>query len=450
MARSALFVLGSLLVVSIAARAQIDCAGPMPGPRTLLKFDRAIFVGTATKYNQHSGFHTFRVTESFKGVTKEYVDVIAFPGSSMQFSLGKQYLVFADSCPWEPHASNCLTTPPCSGTVPLAYAPATIEQLRAEKRGEPVASVYGMLLRALEADLGIWQESYERPLPDVVVRLRTGKKSYEAKTDAHGAYSFHQLPEGKYEVSADLPDHLTLGQRIGNRPVPPFELPPRSSFEYDIYAFPSGRISGSVIGPDGKALHSAGAHLYLLNRYRDGKPGLWSYQGEGRPGEKWKPFEFYHLPPDDYVLVFNPENSGLPDTPFPRTFYPDAADFASSTIIHLTPGQQILKADIHVSNPLPVQRITVRLAWGGREPEEYYPAQVIVEAGTGTPPYPFPAGQDTYTLNLLPRVRYTIRAAAYCRTSTQKTETSAVVVDGSDRSASLVTLTFDKGECTQK
>lgn len=415
----------------------------MSGPRTLLKFDKAIFVGTATKYDQHSGFHTFRVTEAFKGVTREYVNVIAFPGSSMQFSVGKQYLVFADSCPWEPHASNCLATPPCSDTVPLEYGQATIEQLRAEKRGEQVASVYGMLWRSFEQHEGIREEGQDHPLPNVTVRLSNGKKSFVTTTDEHGVYSFQELPKGNYEASADLPPGLAVAQLILHDPPPPFELPSRSSFEYNIYVRPKGLISGQVVAADGQPLKTVEVDLYQLNRYKDGSSGLWSLQGRNTPAEPWKPFTFYHLPPGDYVLVFNAENRELPDDPFPRTFYPGAAEFASSQIVHLAAGQQILNADIHTTaDDRPRRAIALRLAWGTRAAENFSPPEIIVDATTGMRPYPSPNGPDTYTLNLLPAARYTIHAQAYCRMGTGKAETNAATVDGSDLSVSEISLTF--------
>lgn len=137
-------------------------------------------------------------------------------------------------------------------------------------------------------------------------------------------------------------------------------MPRRCCFENDIYALPSGRITGRVIGPDGKPLHLAFVNLYLASRYKDGKPGSYSFQGKGRPFAEWRPFEFYHLPGNDYVLVFNPQNDESPDAPVPTTFYPRATNLEGSQAIHLADGQDLLNADIHVSDPLPTRQITVR------------------------------------------------------------------------------------------
>jgi hypothetical protein len=435
----------ALFVVSLtSARAQ-DCSGPIPSACPLLSTAKAIFVGTVTQDEKDSETRRFRVTEAFEGVKGDYIDLSRSP-YHFDFRLGEQYLVFAIPCFWKGASSRCLTISECSDTRPLEYAAAILEQLRAEKNGKRVAAVYGTLVRTLgDAD---WEEDYRHRLPNTLIRLQSDNKSFEARTDEHGAYAFDRLPPGKYHVSADLPPNLVLGNVIGDDPVKPFELPRRCCFENDLYALPSGRISGRVIGPDGKPLHLAVVNLYLASRYKDGRPSSYSLQGKGSPLAKWKPFEFYHLPGDDYVLVFNPKNAEDPDAPFPTTFYPSATSVESSQVIHLADGQQLLDADIHVSDPLPTRQITVRLDWGGKQPRDYYPPQVFVSATRGKNPFPQGKGPYAYTLNLLLGSRYAVHAEAICQMGTKgKAETGDATVDGSDLSVSEVTLKFATGEC---
>ena len=423
-----------------------DCNGPEPGPCSLLNHSQAVFVGTVIGATENTLWRRFRVTEVFKGVRGDYIDLTEFPGR-MHFELGRQYLVFAGPCDWGP--SPCLTPITCSRTLPLEYAAAIVEQLRAEKSGKPVAAVYGTLERDLEEGERIWVEGYRRPLPNVVVRLKSDKKSFETRTDEYGVYAFGRLPSGKYQVSADLPPNMVLGELIGNHPLPPIELPRRSCFENDLYALPTGRISGRAIGPDGKPLRLAVVDLYQASRYKQGERGSFSLQGEGMPGKEWKPFEFDHLPADDYVLVFNSANQEDPNAPFRRTFYPRAAGLESAQLIHLVEGQQILNADIHVSNPLPTRQVTLRFAWNGRRPQDFGTPRLIVKASRGAEPSPLENGRDTYALNLLLTAQYTIRTEAYCKLDvTETAETGAVTIDGSDLSVSEVTLTFGQGECS--
>jgi hypothetical protein len=236
-----------------------------------------------------------------------------------------------------------------------------LQQLRAEKNGERIASVYGTLRRMPGEGRGERTDTYQRPLPNVAIRLKSDTKSFETRTDPQGAYAFSHLPPGKYQVSADLPPELELGNLILDGPVERFELPRHCCFENDLYALPSGRIRGAVVGPDGKPLPSVVVYLYPVSRYNREKQGVYSYQGRHGISNEWTPFEFYHLLGDDYVLVTNPRNEENPDAPFATTFYPDAAKIEDARVIHLSDGQQFSGADIHVRDRLPTRQLEVRL-----------------------------------------------------------------------------------------
>jgi len=444
-----LSILAVFVVSLTSARAQ-DCSGPIPSACPLLNSAKAIFVGTVTEGENDSGTRNFHVTEAFKGVNGNDFLLNEFP-SAFNFVAGKQYLVFAVPCPWKGAGGQCLTVMPCSGTRPLDTAAAIVEQLRAEKNGKRVAAVYGTLERTLGEESEDGEESYQRPLPNIPVRLKSDVKSYETRTDEQGAYAFDWVSPGKYQVSADLPPDLELGDLIGNQPIKPFELPRRCCFENDLYALPSGRITGKVVGPDGKSLRVAFVYLYRAGRYKPGKSGIYSFQGKAIPLAEWKPFEFYHLSAGDYVLVFNPKNDKDPDAPFPTTFYPRATDVESAQLIHLSDGEKILDADIHVSNPLATRQITIHFDWGGRNPQDFNQPDVIVKASGGNQPFPERSDPSAYTLNLLLSARYTIHAEAFCQMGTKgKAETDDATVDGSDLSVSEVTLEFATGVCARK
>jgi hypothetical protein len=440
MSRRCLLALTLLAIGASSAWAQ-DCV-QAPGPSSLLKNNEAVFVGTVT--GESNGAYQFHVTEAFKGVTGDTFEVTVVPGMSFAgFQTGKQYLVFAYTLAVKDGTKYHLARG-CGLTQELKYAQAALEQVRAEKKGQRVASVYGMLMRTFPETLR-WDESYERGLPGVVVSLQSGSKSYRSRTDEYGVYEFRRLPSGIYQVSADLPPDLTLSDRISNRPPSSFELPRNSSFECDLDALPTGRIRGYVVGPDGKPLAITSVELYRADFFAPDRRGAFASQADG------KPFDFFHLPPGDYVLVFNRQNFTSPDAPFHRTFYPDAPDFHGATSIHLVDGQQISDADIHVKNPIPTRTITMQLHWSGRTPSDYYPPQVIVATSDGQDPFPFKIAPDTYTANLFLTARYTIRARTFCRSGAKGAiDTAAVAVDGADASIASLDLTFGKGECPPK
>jgi hypothetical protein len=441
MPRQFLLVLALLVFGVASARAQ-DCV-PAPRPSSLLKNSEFVFVGTVT--GGSDGAYQLHVTEAFKGVTGDTFEVEAIGGMSFTaFESGKQYLVFAYTIVVKDGTEYHLAQG-CGLTQELKYAQAALEQVRAEKNGGRVASVYGTLSRTLPGGLR-WDGSYERGLPGIVVRLRSGSKSYKTKTDEYGVYEFMRLPPGTYQVSADLPPDLTLSDNtISNAPPSSFELPRKSSFEYDLDALPTGRIRGYVVGPNGKPLAITSVELYRADLFAIDRQGSFASQVDG------KPFDFFHLPPGDYVLVFSRQNFTSPDAPFHRTFYLDAADVQGATPIHLSDGQQISDVDIHVKGPIPTRAITVQLHWSGRTPSDYDPPQVIVAASEGQDPFPFNLAPDTYSANLFLTARYTIRARTFCRSGAKgAVDTEAVTINGADTSASIVDLTFGKGPCPPK
>jgi len=283
----------------------------------------------------------FAVEEAFKGNVRKYVDLSQYP-HAIDFETGKRYFVFADPCAWKSDKA-CLTSYPCSGTRLLADAQAVIEQLRAEKSGRQVASVFGMLFSTERKD--------RQALPHVKVRLRRGAKSFETTTDDQGVYAFPQLAKGEYEASADLPPGLEIAESYGLEPVQRFVLPSNSSFEYDLYAIPTGRITGKVIGPDGQLLHTTSVYLYRVDQYKGEDPSTYAYLGTEPPLSLSNPFEFKHLAPGDYILIFDYRNQLDAVSGFHRTYYPNAAGFEEAEVIHLARGQQVVDADIHVGTP---------------------------------------------------------------------------------------------------
>ena len=392
-----------------------------------------------------TGYH-FRVDEKFRGVKRDYIDVetLVVEGSTGFSGLNKQYLVFANT--QKLNDGNHLFVSGCGrNLIELTYARALLDQLRREKGGKRIASVYGMLVRTMAPDIGIWDENYTRPLPGIVVRFQSLDRTFETTTNAYGAYAFDQLPTGSYRISADLPRNLEVAQRILDDPLPPVQVKSGSCYEQEIDVLPTGRISGQVIGPDSTPRVSTSVSLFRAEQYTDVASGAFGYQGGS------KPFEFLRLPPGDYVLVFGSVRNRIdPDNPFPRTFYPSAPDIPAAHVIHLSDGQQILNADIHLPAALPTRKLFVHLLWNGRRPADYYTPNVIVET-EGQRPHPEETAENTYSLNLLLDATYRVHVRAFCRSGPiGLAETDGVTVQGGDTSVSDLTLAFRPGACPQK
>lgn len=431
----------TLLAAAAVARAQ-DCAPPSPGPPSLLKQAEVVFVGTLEK-NDWGAFR-FQVSEAFKGTHAKSFDLLPVgPPISKSLERGESYVVFADSMVID--GKKQYFVPGCGPTRPLTIGHAIVEQLRAEKAGKHIASVYGTLRRTSDYISSYSDPSFDLPLPGVLVKLKSNGRVFQATTDSDGVYAFDELPQGRYEASADLQPGLTLAGELFEDPPPSFELPGRSSFEYELTALSSARLSGHVVGPDGKPLRDTSVELYRADRYGGEERGVWASQSDG------KPFEYRHLPPGDYILVFNRRNDASPDEPFARTFYPDAADIQGARTIHVSSGQQISDADIHVSGPIPTRQITVKVQWGNLDSGSYSQPMLIVDTSGGGKPYPYKIAPDTFSLNLFRTARYTIHGQTFCK-NLQKGEvvTETATIDGQDPSVSAVSLTFAGHTCSAK
>jgi hypothetical protein len=184
-----------------------------------------------------------------------------------------------------------------------------------------------------------------RPLPSLLVRVNVSGKAYETRADTEGVYAFYNLPPGKYKFAPDLPPGTTLSWFIGSdKPLVPFELNARACQVRDIEVFASGSIQGRILDSSGKPLRSAFAYIVpasetILPKERQ---LYWEYQGR----EDF--FKFVHVPPGEYLIVVNPDDSLDPKFPYPRTFYPGVHDRAAAAIIAIRGGEQIKDADIRI------------------------------------------------------------------------------------------------------
>jgi hypothetical protein len=343
--------------------------------------------------------YQFRVDERFSGPAAASVDV--FTGGDdgdcgYRFKSGAQYLVFTHEGP-DGHLYSTI----CDGTRPAADARALIPQLRAMRDGQHVASIFG-ILRQVDPPFLDPPDEPDPPLSHVTVRLRSRWDRFETGTDARGVYSLYDVHAGTYHFSARLPARMELTERhlaIGLRPV---RIPAGACYEYDVDAVPTGQIRGSVLGADGKPLPLASVELYRQDNYSSDRPGLWGFQGPKGF------FDFDHIGPGRYILVFNRANSLNPNSPFPRTFYPGVADFSEAKPIVLKDGGRNLTLKLKLSRRLPTRRLRVRVAWAG--PRPLGTVTVMAQADRGDNPAAQKIGANLYEFTLLEASSYTISA----------------------------------------
>ncbi len=394
----------------------------------------------------------FHVDEQLAGTESAAASEIdIFSGGSdgdcgYRFKANGQYIVFAHR-----GKDGRLFATICDGTRSAGDARALLPQLRAMRDGQHVASVFGVLRRADPPFLTAANDPDE-PLPNVSVKIRSHDDRFETSTDADGVFRFYDVHAGEYDLTTDLPAGTGLTQKsIGS--LQPFTIPDGACFEYDVDALPTGSIQGSVLGPDGKPLDLASLELYRAGNYSSSRPGLWAFQGaEGG-------FNFDHIGPGDYILVFNRANRMNPNAPFKRTFYPGVADLTEAQPIHLDDGQNLSKIDIRVSDRYPARRLRIQLKWIGARPSGN--VTVAIKADQGENPAADIIGDDLYEVTLLESASYTIsawedldpwrtpsrrRRKADCPPPARVDATSVSVL-GSDANVKKVTLTFAKPGC---
>jgi hypothetical protein len=505
----------TLLAAPIASRA-CTCSPSPPGQCAGLQKDDTVFLGTVTETEvlrlqtqppantdvasttdaaassvtgsapgPVTRYH-FRVDENFMGAGSAEIDV--FSGGddadcAFRFRKGAQYVVF----PHKPSSSNSSDKPDdarlfatiCDGTRLASEAQALLPQLRAMRNGQRVASVFGVVRRANPPMLGPPDDPGDRSndappsdphasatgaLRNIPLKLRSRIDRFATSTDDNGVYSFYDVHAGEYSLTATMPARTELTLKTLPGALPPLRLPNGACYEYNIDALPTGHIRGSVLGPDGKPLALAAVELYRAGHYDESHPGLWGFQGAKGI------FDFDHVGPGEYILVFNRLNRMDPNAPFPRSFYPGATDPQEAEPIALKDGQQLLHVNMKFGEPFPTRKLRIRLKWNGAAPAGSI--VVMAKAVQGINPAVHKISEGVYEMMLLQDAHYNISAfeelaPSRARPSAPKTrkgshaaapnctpppriETPPAEVEGSAVSEKEITLTFAKPACAEE
>ena len=292
--------------------------------------------------------YTFQVEEAFSSALPKQIDVYSGRGGgdcSVRFRVGEKYLVDGRR-----GSNGMVSAYICSKTRKFRDSDPLLAELRTIRDGKKPDLLFGGFWRMQEPWGGASDPDYNQPLGDRTITLRLGEREFQTKTDANGNYSFRDLPPGKFTIWADLPANLALGEFILDVPVPSVAVAADACGEYQIKALPTGRISGQVLAKDGTGVSGWDAsdiQLFRADRYKENARswddrGWWNFPKDGGY------FEFKHVTPGDYVLVYNPSNTIDVRHKFPRTFYPSADDLAHATRIHVDEGQWVKDVVVHV------------------------------------------------------------------------------------------------------
>jgi hypothetical protein len=258
-------------------------------------------------------------------------------------------------------------------------------------------------------------------------------------TAEDGSFALHKMPPGSYSISAELPADVELAQTVLSDPIPSLQLDTVSCIERDLEALPKGKIRGQLLGRDGRPMWNAPVELFSVDGYQDNKRGWWEFVDE-----KKKYFEFDHVAPGEYVLVFNRENGLDTDVPYPRTFFRNASNLMHAEHIRMGPGDQLLHTDLQLSGGALTRKIKVRVVFAGRgQPTS---SLLFVKGSKGEDASPTPLGENLYELNLLLDSQYTITANTnFCEPETE----SQPVTFSSASAPPELTMTVPDTKCRE-
>lgn len=356
-----------------------------------------------------------RVDEPFGGLAPEVRETDIYTGvgngdCGVPFKAGEVYLIDAFvGKDGTAHAGIC------SSTRRMDDAGVLLRVLRQQRDGKPAPSLIGQAAqvdRNFDGSLGTLTP---KRLVNLLVRVKAGKSVYETQADADGIYALYGLPAGKYEFAPDLPLGTTLSWFIGSDDPPiPFELHAGACQVRDIEVFPSGSVQGRILDAAGKPLKSAFVYIVPAGEEVLPKQGklYWEYQG------KQDFFKFVHIPPGEYLIVVNPDDSLDPKFPYRRTFFPGVHDRAAASTITIRGGEQIKDVDIRLEQQFTPRHITARVTWAdGRLITDYL---FVTAKGTANAD----AMSDTrqpdlkasiVELTVLPNEPYEVEAELTCR-----------------------------------
>lgn len=301
-----------------------------------------------------------KVIETFGGFAPDVREVDVLTGNDsgdcgVPFRPGDVYLIDASvGNDGQFHAGIC------SLTRRAEHADAALRILRLRRDGERVPSLIGRIAQYDRDFRGTLGTRPPKPLAMGMVRVKAGRGVYEARSDAAGLFEFYGLPSGEYSFVPDLPPNTTLSWYIGSdRPPGSFELRAGACEERNIDVFASGSVQGRILDSSGKLLPHAFVYILPADQKMLPESRQLYWDSQGKEGF----FKFVHIPPGEYVVFVNPEDSLDPAFPYRQTFHPGVRDRASATIISMRGGEKLKEVDIRLKQEFEPRHLTVRVTW---------------------------------------------------------------------------------------
>lgn len=377
-----LFTLGCL-AFALALLAQpamaCSCVGPPP-PCAAFRSTPVVFAGLVESIEEQKMEVTrlgttgtvrtglvahFAVEEAFKGIDSRKVDVETGGGNGdcgFDFRVGERYLVYAypsEGASLESAVSRTvvggkrspaggLETSICTRTKHVSRAQDDLELIRALVAGKPQTRIFGTVSEMFRK-LGTYEFNIDRvgPVADATIVIEGERGKFETRTDAAGRFVVIEPPAGRYSVRLVYPEHYGPLFSFDENPVDVEVTQEGCSAEVHFDVQVDGRISGRVFEGESRPVNKEVRVSLVSLETADKAVPLVESRSEYTDEEGR--YEFEGIAPGKYLLGVSIADVPSRNTPYARTYYPNAGERSGATTIQVGKGQKLTGMDFHLA-----------------------------------------------------------------------------------------------------
>lgn len=307
----------------------------------------------------------FAVKEIFRGLPAGTTEVLVFPDSWGDFSMGESYLLTAD--PWKNYSAKPWTWdrlkwwwnyerhwPPlirlqtwaCTYQREHFRVPQEDWAYARELRdGTPRRRIYGIV----SVGGALWRGGTGLPrLAGATVGIHGPSRSWSVAADKNGLYSVEDVDPGKYWIEAEAPGYSRKGETLE------FEVNPRGCRFAPLAMTAAGTLAGRVVQPDGSPAKRASVWYRFADSKRRGQIDK-SYTTTNERGE----FSWNDVPPGKLVIEARGFGSDDPYTTIGVKM--DLNEVRQGVVIQLapTPAKRVVTVRVRWPDGRPAQAIAV-------------------------------------------------------------------------------------------
>lgn len=325
----------------------------------------AVFVGTVIGYRENPPpkdvaqrqvdwaprIFKFSVEQAYLGVGAE-IEVSTGSGGGdcgYEFKNGQRYLVYAY------RYAERLTTSICTRTRPFTEATEDLAFLGNLSSAAPGATIYGQVSH------GSPGKEDPKPIdPNISIAIEGENERKEIQPDAQGRFRLTGLRPGKFKVTVNLPERLTVYQ-----PQREVSVADRGCAAVIYYVSENGRLSGRVFDEKGQPVPRI-----LVSLVDPETPDPTNYVNLERTDEEGR-YSFSAVRQGRYIIAINYQRYPDPNdstNAYPRAFYPGVTDRPHAEIITVESGAKVTERDVRLPSRHPSSIVEGQVVWADGTP----------------------------------------------------------------------------------